>query len=249
MRPPVLLALLLLAVGCAPPGPDAAPTDADGAAEPWVPAPQIRPEASGLHGAVAAGHPLAAAAGYEVLRSGGNAADAAVTMAAVLAVVRPHMNGVGGDAFALFYEAESGAVRALNASGRAGAEATPAFFREREIEGMPQSGPLAVTVPGAVSAWAATLERYGTLSLAEALAPAIRLADEGFVVTHTLAEDLADARRLNEAGQAIYAPGGEPLEEGRSSGIPHWRRASGSWPGRVHRPSTEAGWVRHWWIS
>jgi gamma-glutamyltranspeptidase / glutathione hydrolase len=214
MRPPILLALLFLAVGCAPPGPDAAPTGADGAAEPWVPAPQIRPEASGLHGAVAAGHPLAAAAGYEVLRSGGNAADAAVTMAAVLAVVRPHMNGVGGDAFALFYEAGSGAVRALNASGRAGAEATPAFFQEREIEGMPQSGPLAVTVPGAVSAWAATLDRYGTLSLAEALAPAIRLADEGFVVTHTLAEDLADARRLNEAGRAIYAPGGEPLEEG-----------------------------------
>ncbi len=215
MRPRLLLALLLVTQGCAPPVPDPGPPEAEAPAAPWIPAPQVRPEASGLHGAVAAGHPLAAAAGYEVLRAGGNAADAAVTMAAVLAVVRPHMNGVGGDAFALFYEAESGAVRALNGSGRAGADATPETFRDRGVERMPQSGPLAVTVPGAVSAWAATLERYGTLSLGEALGPAIRLADEGFVVTHTLAEDLAeDAGRLNEAGQAIYAPGGEPLGEG-----------------------------------
>ncbi len=176
---------------------------------------EIRPEVSGLHGAVTAGHPLAAAAGYEVLRGGGNAADAAVTMAAVLAVVRPHMNGVGGDAFALFYDGESRAVEALNGSGRAAAGATPEFFRDRELEEMPETGALAVTVPGAVSAWDATLERHGTISLAQALEPAIQLADEGFVVTTTLAADLSGATRLNQAGQDLYAPGGEPLAAGQ----------------------------------
>ncbi len=174
----------------------------------------IRPEVSGLHGAVVAGHPLAAAAGYEVLRAGGNATDAVVTMAAILAVVRPHMNGVGGDAFALFLDADEEEVRALNGSGRAGRLADPAFFEADGHESMPGSGASAVTVPGAISAWAAAMERAGTLTLAEALAPAIRLAEEGFVVTHTLAEDLEGATRLNDAGQALYAPDGNPLEAG-----------------------------------
>ena len=90
-----------------------------------------RPDVRGVTGAVSAGHPLAAAAGHEVLRRGGNAIDAAIAMAGVLAVVRPHMNGVGGDAFAIYYEAESGRVYAMNGSGRAGALATPALFAER----------------------------------------------------------------------------------------------------------------------
>jgi gamma-glutamyltranspeptidase / glutathione hydrolase len=174
----------------------------------------VRPEVSGLHGAVVSGHPLASAAGYEVLRGGGNAVDAAVTMAAVLAVVRPHMNGVGGDAFALIQPGGEGTVHALNGSGRAGALAIPEFFAERELERIPGSGPLTVTVPGAVSAWATALERFGTIPLARALEPAIRLAEEGFVVTPTLAEDLADVRRLNAAGRALYAPEGRPIRPG-----------------------------------
>jgi len=219
-----LLALTLLPLGCA--GSAAAPSSgAPSSAAPqtapptsggvrWTPEAAIRPEVSGLHGAVVAGHPLAAAAGYEVLRAGGTAADAAVTMAAVLAVVRPHMNGVGGDAFGLFLDAETGQVMALNGSGRAGALSDPQWYAERGLRSIPASGALSVTVPGAVSAWAAALERYGTLTLAEALAPAIRLADEGFPVTLTLAEDLPGATRLNDAGRAIYAPGGTPLEAG-----------------------------------
>lgn len=173
-----------------------------------------RPDVMGVHGAVVAGHPLAAAAGYDVLRRGGNAVDAVVTMAAVLAVVRPHMNGVGGDAFALFYEGGSGKVVALNGSGRAGRLATPEYFAERGIDAMPGSGPLTVTVPGAVSAWAAALERYGRISLAQALEPAIRYAEEGVPVSRTRARDLRGAMRLNEAGRAIYAPGGEPVRVG-----------------------------------
>jgi gamma-glutamyltranspeptidase/glutathione hydrolase len=170
---------------------------------------QNRPDVSGREAAVVSDHPLATAAGHEVLRRGGNAVDAAITMAGVLAVVRPHMNGVGGDAFGLFYEAATGRVTALNGSGRAGSVATPEFFTSKGIDAMPQSGAGAVTVPGAVAAWAAALERYGTITLAEALAPAIRIAEEGWIVTSTLDRDVAESvLRLNEGGRAIFAPGG-----------------------------------------
>ncbi|HUF74935.1 MAG TPA: gamma-glutamyltransferase [Longimicrobiales bacterium] len=168
----------------------------------------------GLHGAVVAGHPLAVQAGLARLQAGGNAVDAAVTMAGVLAVVRPHMNGVGGDAFGLFYEAATRRVTALNASGRAAVGATPELFAERGLDRMPGRGALSVTVPGAVSAWQAALERYGTITLAVALQPAIALAEGGFMVSETLAEDLEAAASLNEGGQRIYMPGGEPLAEG-----------------------------------
>ena len=87
-----------------------------------------RPDVRGVHGAVVSGHPLATAAGHEVLKAGGNAIDAAITMAGVLAVVRPHMNGVGGDAFGIFYDGATGEVVGMNGSGRAGALATPNFF-------------------------------------------------------------------------------------------------------------------------
>ncbi|HEV2130433.1 MAG TPA: gamma-glutamyltransferase, partial [Longimicrobiaceae bacterium] len=158
-----------------------------------------------------AGHPLAAAAGYDVLRSGGNAVDAAVTMAAVLAVVRPHMNGVGGDAFALISRPETRELVGLNGSGRAGALATPGFFATRGMSEIPGSGPLSVTVPGAVSAWAAALERYGTITLAEALEPAIRYAEQGFPVSSALHEDLVEsAEKLNATGHAIFALNGTP---------------------------------------
>ncbi|MQA88738.1 MAG: gamma-glutamyltransferase [Gemmatimonas sp.] len=218
----VLLALsfilLTVAAGCGPaqstPA-SAGPAPAGANGEPYnLYAPINRPDVSGTHGAVVAGHPQAAAAGYDVLRAGGNAVDAAVTMAAVLAVVRPHMNGVGGDAFGLFYSADTQEVYGLNGSGRAGALATPEFFAERGLDDVPGSGPLSITVPGAVSAWAAALERFGTISLEDALAPAIGYAENGFVVSRVLANDLTSATRLNDAGQAIYAPGGVTPQEG-----------------------------------
>jgi len=174
-----------------------------------------RPDVMGTRAAVVAGHPLAAAAGADVLRRGGNAVDAAITMAAVMAVVRPHMNGVGADAFALIYDAKTGAMTGLNGSGRAGALATPEHFAEQNVEKMPASGPLTVTVPGAVSAWSAALSRYGTISLAAALAPAIHYAEDGFPVSTKLHDDLAGGvKRLNEGGRAIYAPGGRVPEAG-----------------------------------
>lgn len=175
----------------------------------------IRPEVGGLSGAVVSEHPLASQVGYEVLKAGGTAVDAAVSMAGVLAVVRPHMNSVGGDMFGLFYEAATGKVTALNASGAAGSVGTPAFFTDKGLTRVPGSGSGSVTVPGAVSGWAAALERYGTMSLSDALQPAIKVAEEGFMVTTTLSEDLWEASaRLNPAGQAIYRPNGEPLKSG-----------------------------------
>ena len=170
-----------------------------------------RPDVRGVTGAVSAGHPLAAAAGHEVLRRGGNAIDAAIAMAGVLAVVRPHMNGVGGDAFAIYYEAESGRVYAMNGSGRAGALATPALFAERGHEEVPGNGPLSVSVPGAVAAWDDALSRFGTRPLGELLEPAIGYARGGFPVSTRLASDIAgSSRSLNDPARALYLPGGEP---------------------------------------
>ncbi len=170
-----------------------------------------RPDVRGINGAVSAGHPLAAAAGYDVLRRGGNAIDAAIAMAGVLAVVRPHMNGVGGDAFALYYEAESGRVHAMNGSGRAGALATPALFAERELDEVPGNGPLSVTVPGAVAAWADAADRFGTLPVEELLVPAIGYARGGFPVSTRLASDIrAQSGALNDAARALYMPNGAP---------------------------------------
>ncbi len=208
----VITSIVLVACGThLPPPPPAAVGEVAGDALEFL----GRPDVIGTRGAVVAGHPLAAAAGADVLRRGGNAVDAVVTMAAVLAVVRPHMNGVGGDALALFYEAATGEVVGLNASGRAGALATPEFFANQGLTEMPQSGPLSVTVPGAVSAWAAALERYGSISLADALEPAIYYAAEGFPVSWRLASDIGGAvRRLNDGGRAIFMPQGAPPRAG-----------------------------------
>ena len=178
---------------------------------------QDRPEVQGREAAVVAGHPLAAAAGMDVLRRGGNAIDAAITMAAVLAVVRPHMNGVGGDAFLLLHEGRSGRVRALNGSGRSAAAATPAALRQLGFTEMPDTGVHSVTVPGAVRAWAEALRRHGTIPLDVALAPAIQYAEYGFAVSEKLATDIAASRRRIERDPdlaAVFLPGGEPPAPG-----------------------------------
>jgi gamma-glutamyltranspeptidase/glutathione hydrolase len=135
--------------------------------------------------------------------------DAAIAAAGVLAVVRPHMNGVGGDAFALVYEAATGEVHALNGSGRAGALATPDFFAEAGATEMPQVGPLSVSVPGAVGAWVDALERFGTLPLQRLLQPAIGYARDGFPVSTRLAADFeSQGGDLSPEGQALFLPNG-----------------------------------------
>jgi len=148
----------------------------------------------GSRGVVATSQPLAAEAGLELLRDGGNAFDAAVATAATLNVVEPTSTGLGGDVFALFRTAD-GEVGAMRACGGAPAGAT----RERVSEAvspddadpsaaeMPETGPHTVTVPGTARGWEATVERFGRRSLADALAPAIEYATEGYPVTEVVA--------------------------------------------------------------
>jgi len=144
------------------------------------------------HGVVATSQPLASSAGLAVLQRGGNAIDAAVTSAAVLALVEPHMTGIGGDMFALIWSAKEKKLVALNASGRAGAGMTRAELIRRGHKEVPVDGAEAITVPGALSGWAELLKRYGTITLAQALAPAIHLAEEGFPVSPIIAGQWAE---------------------------------------------------------
>ena len=176
---------------------------------------QNRPDVRGTTAAVSASHPLAAQAGLRVLHEGGNATDAIIAMAGVLAVTRPHMNGVGGDAFAIFYDGASGDISAMNASGRAGALAKPDFFAAPDRDRIPGTGALAVTVPGAVAGWVDAHERFGSKPFAELLEPAIHYARDGFPVSTRLRSDIEEqGERLNEAAQALYKPGGSPPPAG-----------------------------------
>src|SRR5262245_57076450 len=144
---------------------------------------QARSMVISRRGIVAAEHPLAAQAGAMVLANGGHAVDAAVAANAVMGLVAPMSNGIGGDLFALVYDARAGKLYGLNASGWAPTGLTVDLLRRRGITKMPDRGILSVTVPGAVEGWSQLLHRFGRKTLAELLAPAIRLADDGFPVT------------------------------------------------------------------
>lgn len=160
---------------------------------------QSRAEVFAQHGMVATSQPLAAQAGLQMLKSGGNAIDAAVATAAVLNVVEPMNVGVGGDLFVIVYVAREHRLYTLNASGMAPTGATPEHFAALGYRadpanwgpgsGMPQGGILAVTVPGAVWGWEAVLKRFGTRTFKEALAPAAAYAEEGFPVSERIAHD------------------------------------------------------------
>src|SRR5947207_963489 len=165
------------------------------AADSQQPRPPSLPQRSTVyapHATIATSQPLATAAGLAVLERGGNAVDAAVTAAAVLNVVEPQMTGIGGDMFAIVWSAKDHRLYGLNASGRAGSLMTRAALLARGHQTMPEETVEDVTVPGALSGWDALLKRFGTITLAQALAPAIRYADEGFPVTPTIAREWAD---------------------------------------------------------
>src|SRR5215813_4558847 len=136
----------------------------------------------GRSGIVATSQPLATAAGLEILAKGGNAADAAVAAGAALNVTEPTSTGIGGDMFALFYSADTKRVTALNGSGRAPAALSLDRLKKEGISTLTPFHAHTVTVPGACAGWFDLIERHGSLSMAEILAPAIRLAEEGFPV-------------------------------------------------------------------
>jgi gamma-glutamyltranspeptidase/glutathione hydrolase len=170
-------------------------------------------------GMVATSQPLAAVAGLRVLMDGGQAADAAVATAAMLNVVEPMSTGVGGDCFALVFDATTGQVSALNGSGRSPLAFTLEEAQKLGLVEIPPTGPLPVTVPGTVSGWEALLHRFGTMSLGECLAPAIRTAEEGFPVSPRISAEWREAEeKLVEDHEAarIYLPAPRPGELARA---------------------------------
>ncbi len=138
--------------------------------------------------AAATSHPMSTLVALEMLRAGGNAVDAGIAAVAVQTVVDPMMTGVGGDCFALYAPKGRATPIALNGSGRSPAAANAAWYRERNIS-ITQHSPHAVMVPGAIGAWAQLVKDHGTRSLGEILAPAIKLADEGYIVQSRVAWD------------------------------------------------------------
>src|SRR5437899_1723240 len=163
------------------------------------------------YGIVAAGQPLAARAGAQALERGGNAIDAAIAANAVLGLVEPQSNGIGGDLFAIVSDATTGALTGLNASGWAPAGLTPGLLRSRGISEMPATGIHTVTVPGAVAGWHALHRRFGALPFADLLAPAIAYADQGFPVSEVIAaawEALAGKLVARPEAAATYLPAG-----------------------------------------
>jgi len=169
------------------------------------------------NGMVATSQPLAAQVGLRILQKGGNAVDAAVAVAAALAVVEPMMTGPGGDMFALAYIAKEDRLVGLNGSGFSPEKVDLDFFASRELKQIPRTGPFSVSVPGAVDGWATLLDKYGTMTLAEVLEPAIEYAEEGFPVSEIIANDwagkvasLGSRADFSEA----YLPGGKAPRHG-----------------------------------
>ncbi len=166
---------------------------------------------------IATSHPLATAAGLELLQAGGNAVDAAIAAAAVQGVVDPLMTGIGGDCFVLFASA-GGGVQALNGSGRAPAAASVAGLKAAGLaDTIPQTSPHAVTVPGAVSAWCRLLADHGSLPLPRIFSRAIDYAEKGFRVTPRVAKDWAEdaATVASDPGAAaVFLPDGVPPQAG-----------------------------------
>jgi gamma-glutamyltranspeptidase/glutathione hydrolase len=154
----------------------------------WLP--QSRSEVLARNGMVATSQPLAAQAGLQILKGGGNAIDAAVATAAVMNVVEPGSAGMGGDVFVIAWLAKEKKLVALNGSGRAATGATPRHLAERGwTKQMPLHGIDAATAPGAVDAWDALLKRAGTLTFKELLQPAAELAEQGFAVSERIHND------------------------------------------------------------
>ncbi|HET7197252.1 MAG TPA: gamma-glutamyltransferase, partial [Burkholderiales bacterium] len=167
---------------------------------------------------VACPHALASAAGVDALRAGGSAVDAALAAAGVLAVVYPHMCGVGGDAFWLIYDARRGKVDYLEGGGRAAANGSLDFFQQKDLAEIPFRGilPATLTTPGAVASWCEAHARYGKLPLSKDLERAIGYAREGYPASERLARWIAltAAELGGDPGcRSLFLPGGESPRE------------------------------------
>ncbi len=155
----------------------------------WYWTEQSRSEVLARHGAVATSQPLAAQAGLQILKDGGNAADAAVAAAAMLGLVEPESAGIGGDMEAIYYSAKDHRLYGLNAAGWAPASATPEFYHQKGMDSVPDYGVFSATVPGAVDGWSRFVDRFGRMSLSQVLQPSIEAASQGFGLTERIRGD------------------------------------------------------------
>src|SRR2546421_9583084 len=180
---------------------------------------QARSMVISKNGIVASESPLASQAGARILERGGNAVDAAIATNAMMGVVEPMMNGIGGDLFAIVYDAKADQLDGKNASGLAHQGLTIDYLQKQGIRSMPQQGVNAITVPGAVDGWQKLADKFGRKKLGEDLAAAIRTAQDGFPVPEWTAAYWAsevDYLRTDEAATKTYLPGDHPPKVGEA---------------------------------
>lgn len=171
------------------------------------------------YGIVATSQTLASAAGVKILEAGGNAIDAAIAANAMLGLVEPTMNGMGGDLFAIVYEAKTGKLYGLNSSGWAPTGLTPEFLESKGERTMPQRGIWSVTVPGAVAGWDALHKRFGRAKWADLFAPVTFYAEEGYPVSELVSQSwnvdsTLKVLRMHPNGEKLYLPGGKAPQPG-----------------------------------
>ena len=191
---------------------------AQGPGQSQVPRQTMRPVVRGTHYAAASMKPEATLVAERILREGGNAFDAIVAGQAVLGLADAANNGVGSDAVALIYEGKSGKVWSLNAEGTAPRLATIEWYKQNHGGTLPvDDSLLAGTVPGMVDAWYILLDRWGTMSFAQVLAPAIEMAEKGFPLSDRLASAIRSSKKLRKhpTSVALYLPGGEAPQAGQ----------------------------------
>lgn len=157
-----------------------------------------RSEVIGQNGMVATSHPLATQIGLDILKKGGTAIDAAIAANIALGLMEPTGNGIGGDLFAIVWDAESKKLHGLNASGPAPKDISIDYFRDNDLEKIPSYGPLPVTVPGAVDGWIKLHKKFGKLEFRTLFEPAIAYAKNGFPVTETIAYYLKNSQKRFE---------------------------------------------------
>ncbi len=177
-------------------------------------------------GIVATSQILASQAGAQILTRGGSAVDAAIAANAVLGVVEPMMDGIGGDCFVMYWDVKTGKLTGLNASGPAPRDLTPEFLAAQGIQTMPKAGIHSVTVPGAVEGWARMHARFGKLPWRELFAAAIAYAETGFPVTEAIHEAWSFDKLKSEPESArVFLPNGKPPAEGEVFRNPEMARA------------------------
>lgn len=176
-----------------------------------------RSEVMAQHGIACTSQPLATQAAIDILKQGGTAVDAAIAANAVLGVTEPHVNGIGGDIFAIIYEAKTGKLHGLNGSGRSPYNLTLAEFKKRGLTQIPALGPLPVSVPGCVDGWFTMHKKFGKLKMDKILAPAINYASKGFPVADEAAQAFGAIQRVYGKFPNVvdvYNPGGKAPRRG-----------------------------------